>query len=112
MARTAKVLAQANPAAATSTDIYTVPEETECVISSIVVANRDSGSADACRIAVRAQGEALADKHYLAYDYDVPANDYISLVLGITLGPGDIITVRDANGDLSFNVFGIETTLR
>ena len=42
MARVGKVLGQAAPAAATDTDIYTVPEATEAVVSSIVVANRDA----------------------------------------------------------------------
>lgn len=111
MARTAKILAGENPAAGTDTDIYEAPSETEVVVSSIIITNR-SGVSNTCRVAVRPQGEKLADEHYILYDYAVAANDYRSLVAGITLGPGDIVTVRDANGTLSFHMFGIETILR
>ncbi len=112
MARNAKILAGANPSSATDTDIYEVPDETEVVVSSIVVTNRHASNADTCRVALRPKGEALADEHYILYDYSVAASDFLSLVAGITLGPGDIVTVRDANGTCSFHVFGIETTLR
>lgn len=112
MAKTAKILAYSDPAAGTDTDIYEVPEETETVVSSIIITNRHASTADTCRVAVRPKGAALANEHYILYDYSVAASNYHALVAGITLGSGDIVTVRDANGTLSFHMFGIEATLR
>lgn len=112
MARTGKVLGQAAPAAATDTELYVVPDATECVLSSIIVCNTDGATAEDFRVAVRPKGEALALKHYLMYDYSVAANDFASLVVGITLGPGDIVAVRVANGTGSISAFGVESTLR
>ena len=112
MARTAQVLGQSAPASATDTTLYTVPASTECVISSIHFCNTSGSASEDVRIAIQPKGEALALKHYLMYDYAVAANDFLSLVIGITLGPGDVVMVRVANGTGSFSAFGVETTLR
>lgn len=107
MPTTYKVLAQAAPSATTNTDIYTVPAGTQTVISTIVVANR-STSAVTYRIAVRPNAEALATKHYVAYDVTVGASDSTTITLGITVDAADVITVYAASADLSFNIFGSE----
>ena len=107
MATTYKVLGQTGPTGSTATDVYTVPSGTQAVISSIIVANRATGAAT-YRIAVRPDGDALANEHYIAYDASVPANDSIALSLGITADAADVITVYASTGDLSFNVFGSE----
>ena len=59
---------------------------------------------------VRPDGEALAAKHYLAYDTALPASDSIALTLGITVNATDIITVQAASATVSFNAFGTEVT--
>lgn len=102
-----KVLAQSAPSATTATDIYTVPSATYAVISTIVVCNR-SASAVTYRIAVRPNGEALASKHYIAYDVTCPSSDSITLTIGMTLDAADIVTVYASSADLSFNLFGSE----
>ena len=107
MATTYKVLAQVNPSATTATTAYTVPSSTQTVISTITVANI-SASAVTYRIAVRPDGEALANKHYLAYDVALAANDTTALTLGITLDASDVITVYGSTANLVFNVFGSE----
>ena len=107
MSTTYKVLAQSAPAATTNTDVYTVPSATSSVISTIVVANRAS-SAGSFRIAVRPAGETLANKHYLAFDVPIAANDATTLTLGITMAATDVLTVRASSGDMSVNVFGSE----
>lgn len=112
MARISKVLGQSAPAATTDTTLYTVPDATACVISSIQIANTSGSAAEDVRVAIQPSGEALALKHYLMYDYAIAANDFLSLVIGITLGPGDVVMVRVANGTGSFSAFGVETTLR
>lgn len=107
MATTYKVLAQAAPSATTATDIYTVPSLTQTVISTIVVANRAATSAT-YRIAVRPNGAALANQHYIAYDVTVGASDSTTITLGVTVDAADVITVYASTANLSFNVFGSE----
>jgi hypothetical protein len=87
--------------------VYTVPSATQAVISSIIVANRDTDAAT-YRIAVRPDGDTIADEHYIAYDASVPANDSIALTLGITVDAADIVTVYASSADLSFSLFGSE----
>lgn len=109
MANTYKVLGQLNPSAATAGDLYTVPSSTETVLSSLLVTNI-AGTADTYRISVRPSGAAQEDKHYIAYDTPIPANDTTALTLGLTLAATDVITVRAAGANLVFSVFGTEIT--
>jgi glucose-6-phosphate dehydrogenase assembly protein OpcA len=98
MATTYKVLAQSAPSATTNTDIYTVPTSTATVISTIVVANR-STTAATYRIAVRPNGAAIANQHYIAYDVAVGASDSTTITLGITVDAADVITVYASNAN-------------
>jgi len=107
MATTYKVLGQVAPSATTATTAYTVPSATQTVISSIVIANRAATSAT-FRIAVRPNGAALANEHYLAYDVTVGASDSTVLTLGITIDASDVVTVYASTANLSFNLFGSE----
>lgn len=104
-----KILAQATSATA-DTSLYTVPADTESVISTISVCNRGSVSTS-YRIATRIDGTATADQHFLAYDTTVPANDTIALTLGVTLNASDQISVSAGNTNLTFQVFGAEITV-
>ena len=107
MAATYKVLGQVTPAATTATTLYTVPSATSAVCSTLVVANTAVTGAT-FRIAVRPAGEALATKHYIAYDTTIAANDSIFLTLGMSLATTDVITVYSSSATLSFNLFGSE----
>ena len=107
MASTYKVLAQSAPSATTNTDVYTVGSGKSAVVSTITVCNRDSASAT-YRIAVRPVGATIANQHYIVYGTTVPANDTISLTLGITLAATDVVTVYASTANLSFNIFGAE----
>jgi glucose-6-phosphate dehydrogenase assembly protein OpcA len=107
MPTTYKVLAQSAPSATTATNIYTVPSSTATVVSTIVVANR-AATAATYRIAVRPDGAALANQHYIAYDVAVGASDSTTITLGITMDAADVLTVYASTANLSFNVFGSE----
>lgn len=107
MATTYKVLGQSAPSATTNTDVYTVPSATEAVISTIAVANRATSSAT-YRIAVRPNGTAIANQHYIAYDVPVAANDSTVITIGITMDAADVLTVYASTANLSFSVFGSE----
>jgi hypothetical protein len=107
MASTYKVLAQSAPSATTNTDVYTVGSGKSAVISTITVCNRSASSAT-YRIAIRVAGATIANEDYIAYDSTVPANDTISLTLGITLATTDVVTVYASSANLSINIFGAE----
>lgn len=107
MATTYKVLGQVNPSATTATTAYTVPSATEAIISTITVANLGA-SAATYRIAIRPDGEALANKHYVAYDVTVGALDTTTITLGITLNASDVVTVYASTATMAFNIFGSE----
>jgi len=107
MATAYKILGQSAPAATTDTNVYTVPAATEAVISTIVVANRGTAQAT-YRIALRPDGIAIANSHYIAYDAIVPANDSIALTFGITINATDIVTVQASTANTTFSIFGSE----
>jgi hypothetical protein len=106
MATTYKVLGQAHPAATTDTALYTVPSATSAVCSTIAICNL--GVSTTYRIAVRPAGATIEDKHYVVYEAAINQFDTVMLTLGITLATTDVVTVRAATADVSFNLFGSE----
>ena len=109
MADALKVLGQVDPSATTTTTLYTVPDKTMTTISSVVAANR-TGSAITFRLSVHVDGAGADDKQYLYYDKSVAANDSLTIVIGITLNQDDVLKVYTSAVDMSFNVFGCETS--
>lgn len=103
------ILGQAAPSATTNTDLYTVPANTQALVSTLVVCNRGATSTT-FRVAARKAGAAVANQHYVNYDVPVSANDSINLTLGYAFGAGDIITVYAGNANLSFTAFGSQIT--
>lgn len=112
MASSYKVLGQLDLTDATLTTLYTCPSGKETVISTIVIANRASAQ-DTFRLALRTDGDAISDKHYLAYDVPVAANDSTTLTLGVAMQATDVLSARAAGtaSELSFNAFGAEVTV-
>jgi hypothetical protein len=100
-----KVLGQSAPAATTATTLYTVPSATEAVVSSIIIANRDSTSAT-FDIAIRPNGATLANEHYIAKNITVGASDSTVLTIGVTLDAADVITVNASTANLTFSAYG------
>jgi hypothetical protein len=109
MATAYKVLGQLAAGSVTNETVYTVPSATEAVVSTITVCNRGTASAS-YRLAVRPNGTALGNLHYIAYDATVPGNDAIALTLGLSLDAADVIATYASNANLTFNVFGAEIT--
>ena len=107
MATNYKVLGQSAPSATTATTLYTVPADTEAVISTIFVCNRGT-DASTFRIAVRPNAATLADEHYIAYDVLILGNTSTAITVGVTMDAADLLEVYASSGDLSFNVFGSE----
>lgn len=105
----AKVLGQSAPAATTNTDLYTVPSGKQAVSSTLTVCNR-SAAAVSYRVAVRPAGAAIGNAHYLVYGVELAANSTDCFTIGITLAATDVVTVYAAAADLSFSLFGDEST--
>lgn len=109
MATTIKTLGQAAPGATTETDLYTVPGATSAVGSSIIVCNR-SATVATFRVSVAVGGGATATKDYLYYDVTIAGNDTFIATIGITLAATDKVKVYASTANLSFSLFGEETT--
>lgn len=107
MTITYKVLGQINPAANTTSTIYTVPAATSVVISTVAICNLSS-TATSFTLAVQPAAATLAAKHYLNYNTPLPPNDTITLTMGITMATTDILTGSSTSSQVSFSVFGSE----
>lgn len=106
MPTTYKILGQVNPSANSLTTLYTVPAANSAVCSTLTVCSI-SGAA-AFRVAVRPNGEAIANKHYVAYDAVLNQSDTISLTIGMTLSANDVVSVHSTTANTVFNLFGSE----
>lgn len=104
---TYKVLAQASPSATSNTDIYTVGAGKQTIVSTMIIANRGT-SAASYRIAIRTDGAALANTHYIAYDVAIGASDSTTLTLGLTMDASDVVTVYASSANFTFSIFGAE----
>jgi hypothetical protein len=104
-----KVLGQSSPAATTLTTLYTVPSSTQVVCSSLTICNTAS-SATTYRVAIRPSGATVATQHYIAYDAALPANDTVTLTLGIALAATDVVSVYAGATGVAFSAFGVEVT--
>lgn len=101
--------ARVAPGAATLTTLYTVPNATTSVVSSIVVCNTSSVDTT-FRIAIRPLGAAINNAHYLYYDCPILGNDTFITTIGITLLATDVVSVYATLATVSFNIFLQETT--
>ena len=111
MATSYKSLGQLDLTTTALTTLYTCPASTETVISTVIIANR-TATADSFRLAIRTDGDAISNKHYIAYDVPVAANDSTTLTLGITVKATDVVSVQATTADrLSVNAFGAEVTV-
>jgi hypothetical protein len=102
-----KVLGQSNPTANVQTTLYTTPTGNSTVISTIAVCNQ-AATSTTFSVAVQGSGAALQSKHYINYNTPIPANDTITLTLGITMSAADILSVNAASSTVSFSAFGTE----
>lgn len=108
MANNYKVLAQQEMSTANNPyDVYTVPSNTETVISTIAICNRGS-SATTYSIGVRVDGEFYDNKQYIAYNAPIGAYESIFLTIGVTMDASDIFLAMSPSTELTVNLFGSE----
>lgn len=103
-----KSLGQVAPAAATPTDLYTVPGGKQAIISSLLIANQNTTGIK-YRVSIRPAGAAQADQHYVAFDTYLPGNSTDEVKV-LTLTATDVITVYTDTTAVSFNASGTEVT--
>ena len=96
------ILGQSAPGAVL-TDIYTVPAAT-IATARVIVANRGAVELS-FRIALSENGDAIANKHYVAFDEPIGINESGSSI-GFILSAGDIVRVYGSTADISFTVTG------
>jgi hypothetical protein len=109
MPQTHKVLGQTSPAATTLASLYTVPSAAQAIVSTVTVCNI-AATATTYRIAVRPAGASIATSQYLVYDAALPANDTVTLTLGVTLAATDVVSVFAGSADVAFHAYGVEIT--
>lgn len=90
--------------------LYTVPDLTQAVASTISVTNI-APTGTTYRIAVQKFGESLSHKHLIAFDQVINGNSNENMTVGLTLGAGDRIIVQSDTDKVTFSVFGSEITL-
>ena len=81
----------------------------QTVVSTVAVCNRGATSTT-YRLAVRPDGTAVNNQHYIVYDATIPANDSVFLTLGLTLDGADILACYAGNANLTFSAYGSEIT--
>lgn len=109
MATTYKSPAQLEPAAQTLSTLYTVPADTQAVISNIHACNL-GGTSASIRVAVRPDGASIADQHYLFFGLMITAFDTVEFGHGITMDSADVLSVWSSSGSVSFNLSYAEVT--
>ena len=109
MATTYKSPAQLEPAAQTLSTLYTVPADTQAVVSNIHACNL-GGTSASIRVAVRPDGASVADQHYLFYGLTITAFDTVEFGHGITMDASDVLSVWSSSGSVSFNLSYAEVT--
>ena len=103
MVRATRAIGQVAPSATTATTLYTVPVKRLCT-GRVFVCER-GGAAATYRIAIREDGDVLANAHYVVYDKPLPAyQDDHSVEL--ELDETDVITVYASSANLSFSFLG------
>ena len=103
MANVYKSPAQVVPVANTLTTLYSVPANTQSVVSNIHICNLSSVSASV-RVAIRPLGAAIENKNYIVFGLTITGNDTIQLADGVTLGATDVLSVWSSSGNVAFTL--------
>ncbi len=109
MADAIKVLGQLDVSATTITTLYTVPDLTQTTVSSLVICNRSS-SGITFRVSVHVAGAGADDKQFIFYDEALAATTTKTVVIGMCLNQADVVKVYASAANVSFNMFGVETS--
>lgn len=108
MAYIYKTLGQVAPSTTNNVDAYTVPANTQALISSIFICNVSSSPAT-FKVFQRINGAAAANSNAIAFEQTIPAKSTTSIEGKITVDSTDVITVQSSVADaLTFTINGSE----
>ena len=111
MPTTYKILGSGTPAGSmgTWTTIYTVPANTQAIISSVSAANTNLSSSTVGIGVVKSGGSLTQLVPYSPYGSgNLPVLSRLGITEGWTLSAGDAIQVISSGGGVTFVVFGSE----
>jgi hypothetical protein len=110
MPTTYKVLGQAAPANTSSAVLYTVPADTQTIVSTLVISNLTATEVNA-NVNICVLGVSSTNANTILKALPIPSNSLVTFTLGITMSATDVIRIQSAQADaLSFNAFGSEIT--
>lgn len=95
---------QGTASTGTYATLYNVPASTEAVISTILVCNTASASAN-YRIGLDTSAGTPGVSEWLVYDATVGANDTVCLTLGVCLDAGKYLRVSSSANTVTFSAF-------
>lgn len=105
-----KILGQSAPSDTNEATLYTVPSETQSVVSTLTISNLTSTAADAS-VYFKDSGAAISNSNTFFKDVEIAANSAIAITIGITLDSTDVVSVKSGTADaLAFQIFGSEIT--
>lgn len=79
------------------------------IVSSLVVCNQGATAAT-YRLAITSSASAATGAEYLVYGASIPANDTVTLTLGITMEAGKYILASASSASVSVSAFGTEVS--
>lgn len=109
MVETFKILGQVSPAAAANTVLYTAPEKTQTVCSTLSVCNTNATPVT-IRVFIVPSGGSASTSNALYYGLVIPANDTLTATIGVTLGADCSIYVYSSATLTCFQLFGSEVS--
>lgn len=90
--------------------LYTCPTATQAIISTITVCNT-AATAATYRIAVHTATTFPTTAGYLVFGASIPANDTVTLTLGVTMdATNNRLLVSASANTVAFSAFGVEIT--
>jgi len=104
-----KVLGQVNPSATTTTTLYTVPNLAQTTVSSLVICNQNA-LIGTFRVSVHVADASADNKQFIFFNEAIAGSTTRTVVIGMCLSQTDVVKVYASSGDISFNLFGVETT--
>lgn len=105
---TYKVLGQSAPTTTAEATLYTVPASTQAIVSTLVISNLTTGSANAS-VNVCIAGAASSNANSTLKTIPIAGSSVATFTLGLTLGATDVIRITSGTANaLSFQVYGSE----
>ena len=106
-----KILGQIKTTANAHTNVYVVPASTQTLVSTITICNQSANNV-LVDLAARNGSDALANKHFIVYQYPLGAADTLILEPRLSMNATSVlsanVTGANAASNVSVNAFGVE----